>query len=108
MPGMSVSLVYLLRQVPQMLAQLGRDDGANDVELLVLRHQVAVLRRQVRRPRLEPADPGAAGGAVAAPAPRALADLLRHASNAAAVTPRVDRPPLDLPARPLRAAAHRP
>jgi len=57
MPGMRVSLVYLLlRQVLQMLAQLGRDDGAKDVELLVLRHQVAVLRRQVHRPRLEPAD----------------------------------------------------
>jgi transposase len=54
---MTASLVYLLlRQVLQMLTQLARDDGAKDVELMVLRHQVAVLRRQVHRPNLEPAD----------------------------------------------------
>ena len=50
---MSASLVYLLlRQVLQMLTQLARDDGAKDVELLVLRHQVAILRRRVTRPDL--------------------------------------------------------
>jgi hypothetical protein len=55
--AMSASLVYLLlRQVLQMLTHLARDGGAKDVEILVLRHQVAVLRRQVHRPDLEPAD----------------------------------------------------
>jgi hypothetical protein len=54
---MSASLVYLLlRQVLQMLTQLAPDDGAKDVEILVLRHQVAVLRRQITRPTLAPAD----------------------------------------------------
>ena len=54
---LAASLVYLLRrQILQMLTQLARDGGVKDVELLVLRHQVAVLRRQVKRLDLEPSD----------------------------------------------------
>jgi len=57
MEAMSASLVYLLlRQVLQMLTQIARDHGAKDAEILALRHQVAVLRRQVYRPDLQPAD----------------------------------------------------
>jgi putative transposase len=50
-------LAYLtLCRSIQLLALLARGDTAKDLEILVLRHQLAVLRRQRPRPKLEPAD----------------------------------------------------
>jgi hypothetical protein len=50
-------LAYLtLCRSIRLLALLARRDAAKDLELLVLRHQLTVLRRQTPRPRLEPAD----------------------------------------------------
>jgi hypothetical protein len=46
----------VLRQVLQLIVLGLRGDGANQVEIMVLRHQVAVLRRQVKRLDLEPSD----------------------------------------------------
>jgi hypothetical protein len=51
------SLVYLLaRRLFELLVLRARTDTSKDVEILVLRHAVSVLRRQVARPRPRPAD----------------------------------------------------
>ena len=50
-------LAYLtLCRSIRLLVLLARGDTTKDLEILVLRHQLAVLRRQVARPRFKPAD----------------------------------------------------
>jgi transposase InsO family protein len=46
----------LVRLVIELLVLRSRRDRSKDAEILVLRHQLAVLQRQVPRPRFEPDD----------------------------------------------------
>jgi putative transposase len=52
-----VSLVYLFAcRLFALLVLLARGDRSKDLEILVLRHELSILRRQVGRPRFEPRD----------------------------------------------------
>jgi len=54
---MTLRLLYLMFcQVMRWLTLLARNSAAKDAELLMLRHEVVVLRRRVTRPRLDWAD----------------------------------------------------
>jgi hypothetical protein len=53
----AVRLLYLIfRQLVAWLGLLARSSRSKNVEILVLRHEVAVVRRQVSRPQLSWAD----------------------------------------------------
>jgi putative transposase len=52
-----VSLVYVLAcRLFELVVLLGRGERSKELEILVLRHELSILRRQVRRPQFTPAD----------------------------------------------------
>jgi putative transposase len=48
---------WVVRRLFELLILFGRSERAKELEILILRHELQVLRRQVGRPRLRSADP---------------------------------------------------
>jgi putative transposase len=49
-------LYWALQRLPELLMLRMRSEREKEIEILVLRHQLLVLERQVRRPQLRSAD----------------------------------------------------
>src|SRR5437899_2508348 len=95
----AVRMLYLgLGRVLGWLALLARTDAAKDVEILILRHEVAVLRRQAAA---VVAGPCLALRAGAAAATRAAGAPDRHTGDPAGLAPSAGAQELDVsqPAR---------
>ena len=90
--------VVVIRDVGRVMALAllcFRSSDFKELEIVVLRHELAVLRRQVSRPALGPADRAFLGRGEQAAAQGALALVLRDPGNAAGVAPSARRSPLD-------------
>src|SRR6478752_7256648 len=92
---MALCLLYLIfLRLLNLLLLLGRSSASKDVELLVLRHEVAVLRRTNPKPRLD-----WAARAVFAALVRRLPQMLRGHRRLVATKwkypPRLGRPPVE-------------
>jgi hypothetical protein len=74
-----------------------RADVDKEVEILVLRHQLAVLRRQIGKGQDRASRSGRARIAVSVTVPRTLAGVLRNASNAPALAQGRGPVKVDLP-----------
>jgi putative transposase len=79
---MLIKIVYqLTRRILGLAVLVFRKDLAKDAELLVLRHENAVLRRHVGRIRYEPADRAWFAALAQAPAQRHLRYWQRLSPN---------------------------
>ena len=105
---MLVSLLYVtLQRLLQLVALACRSEEFKELEIVVLRHELAILRRQVARPALRWADRAFLAAASRRVPRKRLELVLRHAGHAPALTSPARRATLDLSAKAARATSDR-
>ncbi len=92
------SFVYLVvRNLFGLVWLLGRPRRSKELEILVLRHELAIMRRHASLPRLTRADRALlASLSRSLPRPACLDSVHVQAGDAAALAPAADRAPVDV------------
>jgi hypothetical protein len=76
-----------VRLLTRLLVLPNADDGTKDLEILVLRQQLRVLRRKTRRPKFTAGDRVLLAAASRGAPPTAVGVVSGHAADAAALAP---------------------
>jgi hypothetical protein len=101
-------LYWSLRRLLELIVLRRRSEREKEIEILLLRHQLRVLERQVARPELTPADRMVLVAlSRVLPAPGVAEVGVRDAGDASALAPRAGRAPVDVSAQASRSACER-
>ena len=104
--GQLWAFVYLaVQQLLRLLVLSFRSERSNGIELLALRHEVAILRRQMGRPAYRPADRALLAALSRLPSSFAVGHFRSNAGHVAGVAPSTGGETLDVCPSLIRSSA---